>query len=183
MKKDMNFFSQFAGKRKGQSGSDLYVYLLGGVVAGAIILSLIVYSVLIFVTNKSIDNYQAELDKPETVEKINESNKVNEKIDALTRYDKELNIIISEVGSRNAVTTKLIEDLFNGRPDDIRVGSIEVNSKEVKMGCEATKKVSIAEFQSYLGKLSQVQSVYIGNIAGTDKFTFDIKCVLKKDVE
>lgn len=183
MKKDMNFFSQFAGKRKGQSGSDLYVYLLGGVVAAAIILSLIVYSVLIFVTNKSIDNYQAELDKPETVEKINESNKVNEKIDALTKYDKELTIISAEVGSRNAVTSKLVEDILKGRPEDVKIGTWEINSKEVSITATADKTVSIAEFESYLSKLNEVQSVHVANITGKDKLTFDIKCVLKKDVE
>ena len=182
MRKDMNFFSQFSRKKRGQESSDIYVYLLVGIVLTTIIVTLLYNSIAIFIENKSIADYNTKLNDPEIVAKITESNKVNDKINALTKYDKELGIIINEVGSRDAVTSDLIAKIYKGRPDVVKIESLNISSTEVTMTANSTNKVAIAEFENYLGKLDRVQSVHIGSIAGIDKFTFDVKCVLK-DVE
>lgn len=181
MKKDMNFFSQFSGRRKRQDGSDIYIYLLGGIVLAAIIVTSLYYSIAIFFTNKSISDYETKLNDPEVVAKIAESEKVNDKIDALTRYDNDLGIIIYEVEGRDAVTTALIEKIAKAQSPavGVKISQLTISSKEVNMSAAAPDRVAIAEFQHNLSNIDQVQSVYIGSIAGEDQFTFDVKCVLK----
>ena len=181
MKKDMNFFSQFSGKRKGQDGSEIYVYLLGGIVLMGIIVISLYYSISIVFTNKSITDYETKLNDPEVVAKIAESDKVNVKIDALTRYDKDLSIIVYEVEGRDAVTTALIEKIAKAQSPavGVKIAQLTINSKEVNMSAAAPDRVAIAEFQHNLSNIDQVQSVYIGSIAGEGQLTFDVKCVLK----
>lgn len=182
MRKDMNFFSQFEGRRKGQSGSDIYVYLCAGIVLVLMIGTALYNSISIWAINSKIEHYENELNKPEVLADILESDKVNVKIDSLTKYDKDLSIIIDEVGSRDAVTPELMTKLYSANVEGLKFGNMNINSKEITFVATATNKVEIAEFQQNLSKIDQVQSVHISSIAGVeaDYLTFDVKCVLKE---
>jgi len=182
MRKDMNFFSQFEGKRNGKSSSDIYVYLACGIVSAIIIGTVLWNSILIFITNRSIKDYEAKLNTTEVQDKIQESDKANSQIDSLTKYDSVISIIYNGVETHNVVTTKLLNQISSTLPTEVYLIKVDINNNEINLQGKSKNKVAIAEFEQNLTKLDSVESAFVKNIAGEQEFTFDLKCILK-DVE
>ena len=182
MRKDMNFFSQFGGRKKAKSSLDIYAYLIGGIILAAIIISLAVNLITLFLTSRSINDFQAKLDAPEVQEKLKESDTVNQQIDALTKYDTTITTINDAVQTHNVVTTKLLNQIASTRPSEVYLIKVDITNNDITIQGKSKNRVAIAEFEHNLSKLDNVGGAYIGSIAGEQELTFDLKCVLK-DVE
>ena len=182
MSKDMNFFSQFKGKKKGNNGLNIYVYLVCGIVSAFIVITLVWNLVSVFLTNSEIKDYQAKLDAPEVQEKLQESDKVNQQIDSLTKYDTTITAINNAVQTHDVVTTKLLNQISSTRPSDVYLIKVDISNTNINIQGKSKNRVAIAEFEHYISKLDVVAAAYIGSIAGEQELTFDLKCVLK-DVE
>ncbi|MBU3137902.1 PilN domain-containing protein [Clostridium gasigenes] len=182
MRRDINFFSQYQGKKKEKKNQDIYIYSLLGFLGVLIIGTLLWNSTSLLLTNKKIKEYQAKLEEPEIQEKITESDEVNSKLSILKNYDKELVTISKSLYSREIVTTNILDKLSSTLPSEVTFNSVNITNTDITIQAESTKRTAIGEIEYNLKQLDNVQDVYIGGISGEEKYTFDIKCVLK-DVE
>lgn len=182
MRKDINFFSPYQGKKKDEKNQNMYVYSLLGLLVTIVVGTLLWNSISLVLVDKKIEEYEVKLSAPEMQEKIKESDEVNSKLDALDSYSKELDIISEAVHSRDVVTTNVLDKLSSTLPSEVTFNSINITNTEISIQAESTNRNAIGEIEYNLKHLDNIQDVYIGGISGVEKYTFDIKCILK-DVE
>lgn len=178
----MNFFSPYQGKKKDQKNQNIYMYSLLGFLVVLIVGTLVWNSASIYLLDKKVKDYEAKLAVPEIQEKLKESDDVNKKIEILDRYSKGLNVIYENVSTREVVKTNLLNKISSTFPSEVTFNSINITNTNISIQAVSTSRTAIAELEYNLKKLNSVQDVYIGGISGEEKYTFDIKCVLK-DVE
>lgn len=179
MRRDINFFTPYQGKKKDKENQSRYIYSLLGFLGVLVVGTLVWNTTNLYLINKSIDEYKIELEAPEMQGKIKESDEVNGKINILNSYDKELLAIAKSVDSREVVTTNLLDMISSTLPSEVTFNSINITNTEITIQAESINRTSIGEIERNLKQLNNVQDVYIGGIAGDEKYTFDIKCVLK----
>ena len=182
MNRDMNFFSQFEGKKKEIKNKNIYIYSLITIISTFIIGTLAWNSIGIFLAKKDIKKYEVEIAKEEVKEKVLVWEDLVKKEDLLKSYNNELNIIIGNLESRAVITTKLLDKVSSTIPTEVTISAISITNKEISIQAISTDRKAIGEIENNLKNLDNIQSVYVGGIAGTEEYTFDIKCVLK-DVE
>ena len=183
MNRDMNFFSQFQGRKNGEKVYDKYLYIgIGVSVALCVILSIINYVQILFIENK-IDYYQKELNSTEFIEKRKESEEVNKKIGALSSYDSDISNVLKAVDSRAIISSSLINDIKS--TISVTITNISISSSDIIIDGYADTRDDIAAFQYNLEQLKYINGTYvsfINEVTADSKYTFNIKCTLK-DVE
>ena len=182
MIRDMNFFTPYQGQKKEQKNKNIYVYSLVGFLSVVIVGSLAWNSTNIILLSNKIKNYNEKLEQSDIKEKISKWDEISKENDILTRYDKELSIIVDSVKTRGVVTTDLLDKLSATLPTEVTLNSINIANAEISIQAVSTSRIAIGEIEYNLKKLDNIQDVYIGGISGDENYTFDIKCVLK-DVE
>ncbi|GAB6169132.1 hypothetical protein JCM1393_15920 [Clostridium carnis] len=182
MRRDMNFFSHYQGQKKEQKNKNMYIYSLLGFLGVLIVGTLLWNSIRLFLVGKKITDYEAKLSAPDIQEKIKESDDINGKTTILEQYNKGLTSISKAVESRDIVKTRLLDKISSTLPSEVTFSSINITNTEISIQAVSTKRSAIGEIEYNLKQLDNIQDVYIGGISGDEKYTFDIKCVLK-DVE
>lgn len=182
MNRDMNFFSQYQGKKKEIRNENTYIYSLVTIISVFIVGTLAWNTVGIELAKKDIKKYEAELSKEEVKEKILAWEDLDKKEVLLKSYNDELNIIIENLESRAVITTSLLDKISSTIPTEVTISAISITNKEIAIQAVSTSRKAIGEIENNLKNLNNIQKVYVGGIAGTEEYTFDIKCVLK-DVE
>ncbi|MBE6052850.1 MAG: PilN domain-containing protein [Clostridium sartagoforme] len=182
MIRDMNFFTPYQGQKKEQKNKNIYVYSLVVFLSVVIVGSLAWNSINIILLGNKIKNYNEKLEQSDIKEKISKWDEISKENDILTRYDKELSIIVDSVKTRGVVTTDLLDKLSATLPTEVTLNSINITNTEISIQAVSTSRIAIGEIEYNLKKLDNIQDVYIGGISGDENYTFDIKCVLK-DVE
>lgn len=179
MRQDMNFFIEFNGKKKRSDSSTIILGAFVGVILIFIVGTLLYNTSMIIYNNKKAEQYRDMLKTPEMVAKIKESNEVNDKIDALTQYDRGITEIIDAVESREVVDSTLLNQLSSTIPSEVSFNNINISSSEITISATSTSRTAIAEIQHNLKELKNVYDVKVGSISGENNFTFDITINLK----
>ena len=179
MRRDINFFSPYQGKKKEQKNQNIYKYSLSGFVAAFIVGTLAWNSINLYKVNKSIADYTAKLEDPSIVEKVLEAEQTEAKLNLLSSYEKQLNTIYKGVESRDVVLNEILNMISSTLPTEVSFNSLNLTNTEITMQATSTNRTAIAEVQYNLKQLKNIQEVYIGAISGDEKYTFDIRCTLK----
>lgn len=182
MNRDMNFFSQFEGEKKEVKNKNIYIYSLVTIILVFIIGTLAWNSIGIVLAKKDIKKYETELSKEEVKNKVLVWEDLVKNESLLKAYSDELNIIIGNLESRAIVTTNFLDKISSTIPTEVTIGAISITNNEISIQAISTSRKAIGEIENNLKNLDNIQKVYVGGIAGTEQYTFDIKCVLK-DVE
>ncbi len=177
--KDINFFAEYAGKKKEQKNSAKYIYSSIGVLGAFIVGTLIYHTVSIQVVNGQIEDLTEKINSPQVKEKLLESEVIAEKHSFFSKYNDNLTEVITNVENRKVVSTQLINSLSSTLPTEVSFNTLSINGGEVTIQAESSTMEAIAELQYNLKNLSQIEYVYIGAISGNDVYSFDIKCILK----
>lgn len=179
MRRDINFFSPYQGKKKERKNQNIYTYSLLGFVAVFIGGTLALNTFNLLKVEKSIEGYQVKLNDPAIQEKVQEANKVSAELDILSRYEKDLTSIYKGVESRDVVSNEILNMISSTLPTEVSFNSLNVTNTEITMQATSSNRTAIAEVQYNLKQLNNIQEVYIGAISGDTKYTFDIRCTLK----
>lgn len=182
MRMDINFFTPYQGQKKEEKNKIIYVYSSVGFLTVAILGTLVWNTASLAILKGQIKSYEAKLNAPEIVEKLNEANEVARRTEILKKYDASLSEAITAVETREVVSTKILNVLSSTLPSEVSFNSINLTNTEVSIQAVSSTRTAIAELQYNLKQLDNVQDVYIGAISGEESYTFDVKCVLK-DVE
>jgi len=182
MRMDINFFTPYQGQKKEEKNKIIYVYSSVGFLTVAILGTLVWNTASLAILKGQINKYEAKLNTPEIVEKVNEANEVARKIEVLEKYNAGLTETITAVETREVVSTKILNMLSSTLPSEVSFNSINLTNTEVVIQAVSSTRIAIAELRYNLSQLDNVQEVYIGAISGEESYTFDVKCVLK-DVE
>ena len=173
MRRDINFFSPYQGKKKEQKNQNIYKYSLSGFVAAFIVGTLAWNSINLYKVNT------AKLEDPSIVEKLLEAEQTEAKLNLLSSYEKQLNTIYKGVESRDVVSNEILNMISSTLPTEVSFNSLNLTNTEITMQATSTNRTAIAEVQYNLKQLKNIQEVYIGAISGDEKYTFDIRCTLK----
>lgn len=183
MRRDINFFTPYLGREKQQKNKHIYIYTLVGALAIMILGTLGYNSYKIYSITKAINDLETELNAPEIVSKVKESEIINKDLDILGRYDTGINQITEEINTRDLVSTKLLNSISSTLPTEVSFKNINVTAGNISISASSTNRTAIAEVQHNLKALQEISDVYIGAISssGEDKseYTFDLKCVLR----
>ena len=179
MRRDINFFSSYQGKKKEKKNKNIYIASLLGFLAIFIVGTLTWNTFNILKTEKQIKEYQAQLEDPAIKEKVAEAEEVSAELDILSRYDKEITNVYKSVTTRDIVSNEILNMVSSTLPTEVSFNSLNVTNTEITMQATSTNRTAIAEVQYNLKQLRNIQEVYIGSIAGDEKYTFDIRCTLK----
>ena len=86
----------------------------------------------------------------------------------------------AEVGSRDLVSTMLLNSISSTLPSDVSFKNINITPGNLSIAATSKSRTAIAEIQHNLKAISRISDVYIGAISGEDgEYSFDLKCILK----
>ncbi|VYU68599.1 Fimbrial assembly protein (PilN) [Clostridium tertium] len=176
---DLNFFAPYQGQKKEQHNKNIYVYSIAAFLSVAIVGSFAWNTSRIILLNSKIKDYNAKLEDPIVKEKLVTWEDISRKTDILSRYNDGLVEINNALGTREVVSTELLNKLSACLPSQVTFNSISIDSKQISIQAVSSSRPAIGELENNLRKLDNIQDVYIGGISGTESYTFDIKCVLK----
>lgn len=183
MRRDINFFTPYLGREKQQKNKHIYIYTLAGVLAVMILGTLGYNSYKIYKTTKAINTLGSELNAPEIISQVRESEVVNKDLDILGRYDTGINQITEEINTRDIVSTRLLNSISSTLPTEVSFKNINITAGNISISAASTNRTAIAEVQHNLKALPEISDVYIGAISGSGEddagYTFDLKCVLR----
>lgn len=186
--RDFNFFSPYIDKSKQKKDRTLFFGIGAAVIAFAIIGSFLWNSISTMKLNRDIKALNAELSKPDKIEKLKKAEELIKKQDIMNKYFDGIKVIYSSVESRNTVSSKLMQSLTSTMPKGVSFNSMTIDAQNIQIQGAADSRVPIAELEYNLKALPMISGVHVSIIAGTDdksgksKYTFSLKCTLK-DVE
>lgn len=182
MNRDMNFFRPFASKRRGENTQyDKYVYLFAGVVLLVIIVTLAYNSIVLFSTKSDIEDYTAKYNDAEFQAKLQESDKVNDQLDKISKYEEDLAVILKAVDSRDVVTTTVVNAIKSTLPTDVSIDSLKINNSQIVIAAKSKSMEPISEFEHNLAELPFAAGAYISGITGEeDARAFNVVVTLKE---
>jgi type IV pilus assembly protein PilN len=186
--RDFNFFSPYIDKSKQKKDRTLFFGIGAAVIAFAIVGTFIWNSISTIKLNSDIKALNAELSKPEKVEKLRKAEELIKKQEIMNKYFDGIKIIYNSIDSRNIVTSKFMQSLTSTMPQGVSFKSMAIDGQTVQIQGTAKTRAAIAELQYNLKSIPAVSEASVSSIAGgTDKstngeYTFSLKCTLK-DVE
>ena len=178
MKRDINFFSTYQLKNQDKKSQNLYGYLFGGAVGLFVLGTLMFNQAQLHQLNKKIDELNDELASPGIVEKIAESDRVYQVLEALNHYDQEVTILVNNINSRDFVTTALLNQISSTIPTEVTFSSLSLTNTNMTMQATSQTRTAIAEVQYNLKQLPFVSDVYIGAISPDAPYTFSLSCTI-----
>ncbi|ERI94168.1 fimbrial assembly protein PilN [Clostridiales bacterium oral taxon 876 str. F0540] len=182
--RDFNFFSPYIDKSKEAKDRNLY-YAIGAAIIGIIIVGTFAWnSISILKLNNDIKSLNAELSKPDKIEKLKQAEELNKKQEILNKYYVGVNVIFNTINSNNAVSSDLLTSLSATLPGGVSFKSMAIDGQTIQIQGTGNSRTSIGELEYNLKKLGKFSEVQVSSINGGDKddYAFALKCTLK-DVE
>jgi type IV pilus assembly protein PilN len=179
--KDINFFKPYNGIDKSEIYKHYY-QVMGLSVLGMILLTFSINISKLIILNKEIEHYKNELKRPGIEEKVKISEEVNRQLEALTSYEKDLNIVTKSIDQNNVVSNQLLDAISSTVPKNVNFKSMNINNEIINIQAVATNRQAVAEIEHNLRRLSEIKNVYVETISGNEsvqgEYSFNIKCYL-----
>jgi type IV pilus assembly protein PilN len=179
--RDINFFRPYKSKDKSEN-QKYYYQIMALSIASIIVCTFSINVCKILVLNKKIENYEAQLNKEEIKEKIKTSEEVNRKLDALTRYEKDLDLTMDSIEKRDIVSNQILDAISSTVPKNVNFKSMNINHEIVNIQAITTNRQAIGEIQHNLKSISCIKDAHIESISGNEsvegEYSFNIKCYL-----
>ena len=179
MRQDINFFSTYQTKRDEKKSQNIYSYVLGGAVVLFIVGTFLMNQVQLFKVNQQINHLESVLTDPEIQEQVKESDIAFKVSELLNQYNSELSSIITNIESRDLITTQKLDLISSTIPSEVQFGSLSITNTSITISATSTTRTAIAEVQHNLKQLDFIADVYIASIGGTDSYSFSLNCTLK----
>lgn len=182
---DMNFFTQFNSKKKNSDLSTIILSVFVTIIVGFIVITCAYNNIAIYSNNKEADEFRAKVEAPAMQKKINESKQVNERINMLNKYDKDIVEITNAIKTRDIVNVELLNKVSSTLPSEITVVSSNITENSVELQGVSKSKVAIAELEHNLKELKNKESkkyfasVFVSAIAGDGNYSFQITAGFK----
>lgn len=182
---DMNFFIQFNSKKKNSDLSTIILSIFVTIIVGFIIITCAYNNIATYINNKEADDFKAKVEEPATQKKIKESEQVNNKINMLNKYDKDITEITNAIKTRDIVNIDLLNKVSSTLPSDITVVATQINESSVQLQGVSKNRVAVSELEHNLRELKDKSgnkyfcSVFVSTVAGDGNFTFQIACGFK----
>ena len=181
MIRDIDFFAPYKGQVKEKKNQNIYTYSII-ITLSVIILGTLAYNTFnVYKIEKQINDLKTELSSPGIQASIREAEVVNKTIEILGRYNTAITSVTSEVGTRDLVSTELLNSISSTLPTAVSFNNINITPGNVSISAISKTRTAIAEVQHNLKELPQIESVYIGSISDEEEgeYAFELKCVLK----
>lgn len=182
--KDINFFEPY--KNNKDEEEKIYYSLLIALMSFIIILTSSINIVKIVFLKDEISHYKTLLSSEELKEQVKISKEVNRKLDALTKYEKDLVIVDNEMKEKDVVSNTLLNNISTTLPKTVDINSMRISKRSISIQATAKSRKSISEFQHNLKSLQEIDSVYVKNIdeneAIEDQYTFSIECYINENI-
>lgn len=185
MKRDINFFSAYQGKKQDikEKKGDLVLYIVAGVIGALVIGSFAYNNIAKYIYERKITKIEEAMADPEFQQQLSISQQLTIKINNVSEYDNNFTLLANAVDSQDVVSTEIIDKLKSTIPSNITFTKVSINSKSVEISAQANNdRTSIAEIEHNIRQLDCVQKVFVDQITGDGVDTFNIKVNLK-DVE
>ena len=179
MRRDINFFSTYQIERHQQKNQNIYSYVLIGVVGLFMIGTFGFHQFNLMKANNQIAELESKLADPNIQEKIKESDIAFKISEILEEYDSGLTSLITNIESRDLITTQKLDLISSTIPSEVQFGSLTITNTTITIPATSTSRTAIAEVQHNLKQLDFIADVYISSIGGTDLYTFSLNCTLK----
>ncbi|MBK1810494.1 PilN domain-containing protein [Clostridium sp. YIM B02505] len=182
---DFNFFAPYQGKQKQVVNKKIYIYTISAVVLIFILGTLIWNSVNIYITNKQIEKYKADINSPKLQAKITEANDINKKSQILSKYDVAIDSINNDIAKKNVVSSDILDKINLAVPKEVSFNNISLDESNISFNGQSKNRQAIGELQHNLKGLDIFEVVQVNSITGDEadsNYKFDLKCTLK-DVE
>ncbi len=182
--KDLNFFSIYQSNVKERKDDNYPLYVLGAVVV-CIILAHVVYTGVKFLYIRTETNkYIAELEMPETKQKLAEAELINEKLGLLRKYNDSVVKVDAAAKKVDVVTDNFLIDISKSVPKDMTFTKWSSKDYELTIEGTSTSRASVAEFVHNIKQYSYFETVHVdklevGEFVGDDH-KFKITCVWKE---
>ena len=179
---DMNFFIQFNSKKKNSDLSTIILSIFVTIIVGFIIITCAYNNIATYINNKEADEFKAKVEEPATQKKIKESEQVNNKINMLSKYDKDITEITNAIKTRDIVNIELLNKVSSTLPSEITVVSTQINESSVQLQGVSKNRVAVAELEHNLRELKDKSgnkyfcSVFVSTIAGDENYAYQITC-------
>ena len=179
MRRDINFFSTYQTARHQKKNQNMYSYVLGGAVALFVIGTFVYRQIQISNINREIKELETVLLDPAIQEQIKESDIAFKTSEILEQYDSGLTSLLTNIESRDLITTQKLDLISSTIPSEVQFGSLSITNTNITISATSTSRTAIAEVQHNLKQLDFIADVYIGSIGGTDTYSFSLNCTLK----
>ena len=182
---DMNFFIQFNSKKKNSDLSTIILSIFVTIIVGFIIITCAYNNISTYINNKEADEFKAKVEEPATQKKIKESEQVNNKINMLNKYDKDITEITNAIKTRDIVNIDLLNKVSSTLPSDITVVATQINESSVQLQGVSKNRVAVAELEHNLRELKDKSgnkyfiSVFVSTVAGDENYAYQITCGFK----
>lgn len=179
MRRDINFFSTYQTARHQQKNQNRYLYVLVGAISLFIVITFGWNQFHMMKVNKHITELETKLADPAIQEQIKESDIAFKTSEILEQYDSGLTSLLTNIESRDLITTQKLDLISSTIPSEVQFGSLSITNTNITISATSTSRTAIAEVQHNLKQLDFIADVYIGSIGGTDTYSFSLNCTLK----
>ena len=181
MKRDINFFSTYQGKKQDvkEKQRDLLVYVVVGLVAVFIIGTFAYHKIGVFINERVIQSTEEKIADPEHQKQLAIAKDLNMKISCVNQYISQVDKITTDVESRKIITPEILKDVQDAVPNEIIFENYSISNTTITITGKAQNMDTIATMEHNFRELERVQKVHIGNISGEGIISFDINVSIK----
>lgn len=186
MKRDINFFSAYQGKKQDikEKQNNLVLYIVMGLVAAFIIGTFGYHKIGIYLYEKKITEFEEKMADPEHQKQLAIAKDLSLKISNTNQYINQVDEITSAVDSRKVITPEILDDVQDAVPDEIIFSDYTISNTTIGITGNAPSIEIIAQMEHNFRELERTQDVHVSTSTKSDDgiISFDIKVSIK-DVE
>lgn len=184
MKRDINFFSAYQGKKQDikEKQNNLLVYIVVGLVAAFVIGTFAYHKIGVLLNERVIQSTQEKMSDPEHQKQLAIARDLNTKISSVNQYISQVDKVTTAVESRKVITPEILKDVQDAVPDDVIFENYSISNTTITITGKAPSMNTIANMEHNFRTLERVQKVHIGTVSGEGVLSFDINVSIK-DVE
>lgn len=179
--RDINFFEPYKSRSKGEN-STYYYKIIGLVVILLIVSTFSINISRILILEREIANYEEQLNKESIQDKVKEAEIINTQLNALTKYETDLDTVLTSVEDRDIVSNQILEDIDSTVPKNVDFKTMNINHELINIQAVTTSRQAIGEIQHNLKNISYISDVHIESISSSEslqgEYSFNIKCYL-----
>lgn len=179
--RDINFFKPYKDKDKGGNSRYYYQIIMIGLF-GIIILITSVNICRMMILDEEIKNYESKLNKEDVKEKEKLANEVNRKLDALTKYENDIDIVTNLINKKDIVKNSILDDISSTLPQNVSFKSMNIGKDVISIQAITTNRQAVGELEHNLYNINYIKNVHVDSISSNDsvkgEYVFNIKCYL-----
>ena len=180
--RDINFFESYDTRHNGDN-TRYYYQIMTLILACLIVSTFSINITRTIILKKEIERYQTYLNRESIKEKVEISEKVTKQLNALVKYEQDLDSVLELIQERDIVSNKLLDDISKTVPKNVNFKTMNINHDLINIQAVTTNRQAVAELQHNLKSVDYIDDVYVENISGNEsvqgEYTFNIKCYLK----